>query len=581
MNIRALVLFVFLFLIFSQTSIAKNNGDNIDSLKALIATSENDISKIDLELSLVKIYRKQMPSKAISLALKVKDFSDSISYVDGQYRSRRLLAQIYAMSSDFRKSILYVNQAEIFLNNVSFKGDVQYEKTLIQRILGMVYSGLGELDKASNCYFKSLSICEELENELCKSSSYSGIGDLFFERKEYEKALKYYSLSLDISRELNDLEGVSRGLNNISIVFSSKGEEEKALPLLFEAVEINGILGKRIWQGINYLNIAENYRTNNVYDKPLGFYFKADSIFTQMGHYGLKAKNYISISKYYSDIKDIDNSIKYAKMAYDIADEKENALVKDRASKWLYEIYSLSGDEKKAFQYGLIHFQLKDSLDVEKSAIKLSQMELLYQLDKKDQLREIEQHKKDKKFIIAIVSTAFVGLLIVILLVVRHKIKINNDILLQKELRSKIEMKDRELVVNVMSLLKKNEVLASIVDNLMQVHDEAVKEETKNALVKIAKDIQKSSEVEIWEEFEVRFKQAHGEYYDRLIKEFPNLSPNEMKLCAFLKLNMSTKDISELTGKSLNSIEIARTRLRKKLGITNTKTNLISFISQI
>ena len=577
MNIRNLLFIISFLSFFSLNEGFAQNDSEIDSLNLLISNADSDIEKIDLTLSLAEIYRTQVPSKAINLSLEMKGLSDSLSYKKGQYVSRKLLAQIYAGLSNYRETISYINQAKSYLDEDSNP----YEEALLERVSGYVYSGLGELDKASDCYFKSLHICEELNNRDCQSASYNGIGDLFFQRKDYKMALKYYSMSLDISRDLNDMVGVSRGLNNISIVFASNKEEGKALPLLFEASEINRALGKRLWEGINYLNIAENYRTDRDFDKALPYYLKADSIFTELGHNVLKAKNYISISKYYNDINDIKHSLEYANQAFDISVDKDIILVKNRAAEWLYELYSKVGDDKQAFQYGLIHFQLKDSLEIEKSAIKLSQMELLYQLEKKDKLREIEQHQKEKKYIIVIISMAFIGLLIVILLITRHKIKTNNDLLIKKQLESEIEMKDRELVVNVMSLLKKNEVLANIVDNLMQVHDEAVKEETKTALVKIAKDIQKSSEVEIWEEFEVRFKQAHGEYYDRLIKEYPNLSPNELKLCAFLKLNMSTKDISELTGKSLNSIEIARTRLRKKLGITNTKTNLISFISQI
>jgi len=577
MIIRKLTILIFFLSFFSSTGVIAQNDSKIDSLETLINSVDSDIEKIDLVLSLAKVYRTQIPSKAISLSLEMKVLSDSLSYKKGQYLSRRLLAQSYAGLSNFQEAISYANQAKTFLN----EDEDSYEKALLKRILGLVYSGLGELDKASKCYFTSLQICESLGNKACLSSSYNGIGDLFFERKDYKMALKYYSDALAISRKLNDLVGVSRGLNNIAIVFSSDEKEDKALPLLFEASEINQILGERLWEGINYLNIAENYRTHKDYDLSLPYYLKADSIFTELKHYILKAKTYISISKYYFDINDEKHSIKYANLAFKISDERDYVLVKNRVSEWMYELYSDIGNEKKAFHYGLIHFQLKDSLEIEKNAIKLSQMELLYQLEKKDQLRKIEQHKKDTRYIVAILTTAFVGLLIVILLRARYKIKVNNDLLVKKQLEAKIEIKDRELVVNVMSLLKKNEVLANIVDNLMQVHDKAVKEETKIALIKIAKDIQESSEVEIWEEFEVRFKQAHGEYYDRLFNKFPNLSPNELKLCAFLKLNMSTKDISELTGKSLNSIEIARTRLRKKLGISNTKTNLISFISQI
>ena len=62
---------------------------------------------------------------------------------------------------------------------------------------------------------------------------------------------------------------------------------------------------------------------------------------------------------------------------------------------------------------------------------------------------------------------------------------------------------------------------------------------------------------------------------------FPDLSPSEQRLCAFLRLNMSTKEISELTGQRISSLETARYRLRKKLGITNSHINLITFLNNI
>ncbi len=65
------------------------------------------------------------------------------------------------------------------------------------------------------------------------------------------------------------------------------------------------------------------------------------------------------------------------------------------------------------------------------------------------------------------------------------------------------------------------------------------------------------------------------------MERFPNLSPSEQRLCAFLRLNMSSKEISELTGQSLNALETARYRLRKKLGISNSQVNLITFLSRI
>ena len=132
-----------------------------------------------------------------------------------------------------------------------------------------------------------------------------------------------------------------------------------------------------------------------------------------------------------------------------------------------------------------------------------------------------------------------------------------------------------------MSLLKKNEMLSEISKKLIDVKNDAVKDETKEAIRKIHKELQKSTDHEIWEEFELRFRQVHSEFYDKLMKKFPDLSPSEQRLCAFLRLNMSSKEISELTGQSLNALETARYRLRKKLGISKSQVNLITFLSKI
>ena len=112
-------------------------------------------------------------------------------------------------------------------------------------------------------------------------------------------------------------------------------------------------------------------------------------------------------------------------------------------------------------------------------------------------------------------------------------------------------------------------------------NNEAVKDETKEAIRRIHTDLKKSTEDEIWEEFELRFQQVHRDFYDKLMDKFPDLSPNEQRLCAFLRLNMSSKEISELTGQSPNALETARYRLRKKLGISNSQVNLITFLSTI
>jgi tetratricopeptide (TPR) repeat protein len=577
LRIKLFLILTVLLVFLSDVYLYAQNDSKIDSLKQGIRTASSETIKIDLMLSLAEEYLTQIPDTAISISENTMLMADSISYNIGQYRSRRILAQAFSGVSRFKQALTYANEANVFLQEI----DDPQERVKILSVYGIVFSEFGDYEKSAEYYFQALKICEEVQEPNCISTSYNSIGHLFFDQGNLDKALKYYIKSLEIAREQNDQKGIARGLNNLAIVYSENKDYTNVKKHLFEAITINQHSGMRLWEGINYLNLGTIFREQAIYDSSIFYYQKASYVFEELHHYRLIVNNNISISKYYQLTDSLDKAVKFGLEAFQIAEERELIIVENQAAKQLYDVFTDIGNQEEAFHYGLIHFQLKDSLELEKSATKLAQIELIYEFDKLNQQKKIEEQRKENNYILALISLFFIGVIIVVLLMTRHRLKVKNSIMAKKELEAEIEIKDKELTLNVMSLLKKNEVLANIVDKLMGVHDSAVKEETKTALLQIAKDIQKSSEEEIWEEFEVRFKQAHGDYYERLTKNFPNLSPNELKLCAFLKLNMSTKDISELTGQSIGALEIARTRLRKKLGITNTKANLVSFISQI
>lgn len=89
------------------------------------------------------------------------------------------------------------------------------------------------------------------------------------------------------------------------------------------------------------------------------------------------------------------------------------------------------------------------------------------------------------------------------------------------------------------------------------------------------------SNLKVWEEFEYVFVQVHPDFFETLGTRFPDLTPNEKRLSALLRLNLSTKDISNITHQSVHSITVARTRLRKKLGLSNTNENLVTFLCQL
>jgi len=234
----------------------------------------------------------------------------------------------------------------------------------------------------------------------------------------------------------------------------------------------------------------------------------------------------------------------------------------------------------EAYHYDTLRYNLKDSLNLDASNASLSRLELNYELEKNVREVKLNEQKRWAATIVTLV-TLVSAIIIMLLLYVRHRLKSKYLLLEKEKLEAELDFRNKELASNVMSLLKKNEVLSEITQRLIEVQQQASNEETKSSIEHIAEDLHKSMELGIGEEFELRFKQVHHDFYDKLLQRFPDLSPNEQKLCAFLRLNMTNKEISELTGQSIKALETARYRLRIKFGISNSQVNLITFLSSI
>jgi DNA-binding CsgD family transcriptional regulator len=149
-------------------------------------------------------------------------------------------------------------------------------------------------------------------------------------------------------------------------------------------------------------------------------------------------------------------------------------------------------------------------------------------------------------------------------------IKIKNE-RLEKDFKSK----SKELAASTMSIVRKNELLAEVKNQLL----EAV--ETKEAIMPIVNTIDKSlRNNDDWEFFKEAFNNVDRKFLKKLKKLHPNLSPNDLKLCAYLRLNLSSKEIAPLFNISSRSVEIKRYRLRKKMNLSHEK-NLVNYILEL
>lgn len=148
----------------------------------------------------------------------------------------------------------------------------------------------------------------------------------------------------------------------------------------------------------------------------------------------------------------------------------------------------------------------------------------------------------------------------------------------EEKMKGELRQINNQLAASTMNLVAKNEFIKNIRSELKEIEKLEIKEPTQRAIQKIEKEIDLNLRLqEDWDQFEFHFDKVHGDFMQRLRSEFKELSPNDQKLCTFLRLNLSTKEITNLMGISQRGIEIARYRLRKKLNLDKGQ-NLAKFI---
>jgi ligand-binding sensor domain-containing protein/DNA-binding CsgD family transcriptional regulator len=149
------------------------------------------------------------------------------------------------------------------------------------------------------------------------------------------------------------------------------------------------------------------------------------------------------------------------------------------------------------------------------------------------------------------------------------------------KLEAELRNKDTELASTAMHLIQKSDVLLKIKGQMTKLKEAPDALENTVDLKKILKTLNDENKVdEQWQQFSQHFDTVHQNFLAKLKKRHPDLTPNEQKLCAYLKMNMSTKEIAQLMNISVRGVEISRYRLRKKLGIP-TGTHLFNFLDAV
>lgn len=134
-----------------------------------------------------------------------------------------------------------------------------------------------------------------------------------------------------------------------------------------------------------------------------------------------------------------------------------------------------------------------------------------------------------------------------------------------ERVKLELESKQRELIQKAISINQNEQIFNKLKDKLNNIDPATVNND--KILKEVSSKIDQYSKQQPWEDFERYFSEVYPDFFNRVKKNYPQLKTNELHICAFIRLALSTKEIAAITGKTPKSIDVMRNRIRNKMGL--------------
>ncbi|MCX6278835.1 MAG: tetratricopeptide repeat protein, partial [Bacteroidetes bacterium] len=476
----------------------------------------------------------------------------------------------------------------IQIRELSEKLDDENGLAYYYEIAGKIKTYTGDYDQSLEDLYKALNYFDKCKDMPGRCRVFISIGTVHLRQMRSVQAMKSCTQALAISILIRDTILQAKSLNSMGVVMNARKDLTNALKMFSKALFLNTKVGLNAQIAANQMNLGTIYLQMGNYNEARDNFQKALPVFRKFENFINLTLCYVNLGLYYEAMGDKQNYLLSVRTALMIARQYELKGIELGIVSKLQDIFQENNMIDSAYKYSIFKSKINESIEKANAATYLSIAELQYQYDNKINEQKISRQRQTLVTLVIVVMLIS-GIIISMLMVARQRQKNrvvalenmtitleNQTINLEKKiLTDELEFKNKELTLHVMNLLKRN---ASIIDTsrrLMDIRYDQPNETLKDEVIKIVKSLQSETDKEIWNEFELRFKEVHSGFYDRLLAGFPDLTPNDLKICGLLRLNLTTKEISDLTGQRRETMEMTRFRIRKHLGLSDPQINLV------
>lgn len=470
-----------------------------------------------------------------------------------------------------------LTKAIALIDTVEYSYDYARIKGLKEKLLKIK----GDYQSAYKISVDLLAYYEEVGDKRNMALTYMQMGNTLYFLKDYEKAHENLEKANSIFKQIGLNTFAEKNQLNLSNILYNQGREEEAIKMLDKLLESND---RNIKQDTAFIiNVMFSQCAYAPDTKHLKKYAEKNyGLAKEYGNRALECRAGISYAyllieeKKYNQALELLNSIN--------KQVKHTKNINDRLLIYKNKLFAYSRQQiwDSAYYYSERFYQLNDSITGIGKVIEINKIEAREAINKFDQERK-ESELKRRNTLLLLLCVCCLSLGIISVIYFRNKkIKIQKQLkevenkelneslkneLLQKEnLKLQINSKNRELTSNTLLLTEKNRILESLAYQIKELEFKgqlATKEE-KELQKQIQNHLQTANE---WEFFKLHFESVHPDFFFKL-KEYSNsISENDLRLCAYIRIGMETKQIAQMLSVLPATINTTRYRLRKKLSI--------------
>jgi tetratricopeptide (TPR) repeat protein len=570
-----------LYLTLFSISIHAQDQKVIDSLEQLLINA-NDTTRCNL---FVELYRNTFQydlSAAGDFAEKCVEAANVSGNLSSIAQSNNLLGIHQLQISDYNNAIMHFDEAIKSYRQLG-KNDRVFRA---MNNLAIVYQNQGKMDSSLNTHLQVLRYLDSLGigGDMLASSMWN-IGNVKHNLLKHEESIKWYEKAKSIYQETGDTGYIIDLNHQIALSHTALGNLKKAEQGLDECIQYYRQEGMKVALAGSLENISEVYILSEKYQEAENNLIEALSISKKEQAGFLPGQIYRRLVELYLAIGDLNNAERYGKISIENAKEygRDKKLITD------YQLLSQVYERKSQFSasldyYKKFHAQNDSIFGLEKlNAINVLQLE--YQEFKNQQEVKLleEQNRlaqlKQNGLIAGIIAiTIIFGVLVFALRQRLSKNRLAKE-KAQQELafnQKELTFKQKELTAYALQIAQKNEVLEGVKTKVAEVNNNDPRQ-----LQRIINTINfNQNDDDSWEGFRQRFMDLHKDFESIVKRDYPEITPNELRLMSLLKMNLSNKEIANILNVSADGIKKARYRLRKKLAL-ETSDSLESFILQL